>query len=98
MTQDKLRQDLSKAGFKDAKVVDATYVVRAQGPNGSDIMMFVNPPTVGSAAMSGSNASGSASADQFGQQEPGLVEQLSSGRLQLPAGNAYRLRIAWVRG
>lgn len=62
MSQDKLRQQLTKAGFRDVKILDAAYLVQAQTEDGNDVMMMINPPASGiqtSGAMGGSSATGS---------------------------------------
>lgn len=55
MTQDKLKQSLEKAGFTNVRVVDATYMVHAQTSDGNNVVMYINPPSVGSAATGGSS-------------------------------------------
>jgi hypothetical protein len=50
MTQSKVRQSLEKAGFKDVKIVDATYLVNAQTSDGSKVIMHVNPPSTASSS------------------------------------------------
>jgi hypothetical protein len=42
-TQQKIRQSLEQAGFKDIRVVPETFVVRAQAPDGSRIVMLLSP-------------------------------------------------------
>ena len=46
MSQVQLRQSLEKAGYKDIRIVDAAYVVQAVGPNGDQVVMYINPPDV----------------------------------------------------
>ena len=47
MTQDKLAQWLGDAGFQKVRVIDAAYGVRAKGPQGDDLVLFINPPAIG---------------------------------------------------
>lgn len=62
MTQDKLKQSLEKAGFTNVRVVDATYMVHARSSDGDNVIMYIDPPSAGSAsASSGSSTSGSSS-------------------------------------
>ncbi len=42
-TQQKIRQSLEESGFKDIRVVPETFVVRAQAPDGSRIVMLLSP-------------------------------------------------------
>ena len=46
MSQQKLQKSLQQAGFKNITVVDATYLVSAQSPNGDRVMMLIDPPAV----------------------------------------------------
>ena len=58
MTQDRLRQVLSQAGFQEVKIVDAAYLVQAQTKEGDSVLMLINPPSMGN--MSSTSATGSA--------------------------------------
>jgi hypothetical protein len=42
-TQQKIRQSLEQSGFKNVQVVPQSFVVRAQAPDGSHIVMFMSP-------------------------------------------------------
>lgn len=42
-TQQKIRQSLEQSGFRDVHVVPQSFVVRAQAPDGSHIVMFMSP-------------------------------------------------------
>lgn len=66
MSQERLRKSLEQAGFKDITVLDATYLVRAVSPDGDQVVMLIDPPSVG--AMAGSGGSG-------GQQNQGQSTQ-----------------------
>lgn len=44
MTTEKLKTQLSNAGFKQVKVLDTTYLVQAQTQDGDKILMMINPP------------------------------------------------------
>ncbi len=64
MSQDRLTKSLEQAGFKNITVVDATYLVQAQGPHGDRVTMLIDPPTVG--GTSGGSGGGSANASSGG--------------------------------
>ncbi len=62
MSQDKLRQQLTQAGFREVQILDAAYLVQAQTQDGQTVMMMIDPPHGGSQtsrATSGSRTSGS---------------------------------------
>jgi hypothetical protein len=63
MSQAQLRSSLEKAGYKDIRIVDAAYVVQAVGPNGDQVVMYINPPDVPRTA---SNAGADTTAGQGG--------------------------------
>jgi mannitol-specific phosphotransferase system IIBC component len=50
MTQSKVRESLEKAGFKEVKIVDASYMVTAQTSDGGRTMMYINPPSAATPA------------------------------------------------
>ena len=54
-TQQKIRQSLEQSGFKDIRVVPETFVVRAQAPDGSHIVMLLSPDRVAEVVMSNAN-------------------------------------------
>jgi hypothetical protein len=60
MTQQKLQDDLKKAGFTNISVLDAAYLVQADTSDGNEVMMLINPPA-GSAGSSGSGSSSTSS-------------------------------------
>jgi hypothetical protein len=45
-TQQKIRQSLEQSGFKDVRVVPESFVVRAQAPDGSRVVMLLSPDVV----------------------------------------------------
>jgi hypothetical protein len=45
-TQRAIRQSLESSGFKDIRIVPESYVVHAQAPDGSRIVMMVSPDEV----------------------------------------------------
>ena len=72
-TQQKIRQSLEQSGFKDIRVVPETFVVRAQAPDGSRIVMLLSPDQLTEMVMPNANqgAQGNSSqpfADQSGSQ------------------------------
>lgn len=46
MSMDTLRNSLKQAGFRDVRIVDATYLVHAITSDGTFVIMTVNPPSV----------------------------------------------------
>ncbi len=82
MSQDKLRQQLTKAGFSNVKILDAAYLVQARTEDGHDVMMMINPPASGtqtSGAMGGSSATGSSGATSPNASGGGSSSQKGSG-------------------
>jgi len=62
MSQDKLRQQLSQAGFREVRILDAAYLVQAKTQDGNTVMMMIDPPHGGtqtSGAAGNSHTSGS---------------------------------------
>jgi hypothetical protein len=64
----KMRDDLSKAGFTDIHIMPSSFLVRAKDSAGNPVMMVVNPDSVtaiteeNSASSSNRNSSGTSSA------------------------------------
>jgi len=52
----KLRSDLSKAGFTDITVMATSFLVRAKDSEGNPIMMVINPDSITAITESGGNA------------------------------------------
>lgn len=77
MSQDKLRQQLTQAGFREVKILDAAYLVQAKTQDGNTVMMMIDPPhggaqtsgATGSSHTSGSSG-GSSSAASGGSSNP----------------------------
>jgi hypothetical protein len=42
-TQQKIRQSLEQSGFRNVQVMPQSFVVRAQAPDGSHLVMFMSP-------------------------------------------------------
>jgi hypothetical protein len=42
-TQQKIRQSLEQSGFKDIRVVPESFVIHAQAPDGSHVVMMMTP-------------------------------------------------------
>lgn len=59
MTQEKLRQSLTQAGFQDVRIVDASYLVQAKTKDGDTVVMMINPPDMTGSASSSSSSSSS---------------------------------------
>jgi hypothetical protein len=54
-TQQRIRQSLQQSGFKDIRVIPETFVVRAQAPDGSRIVMLLSPDEVSGVVVSNAN-------------------------------------------
>jgi hypothetical protein len=54
-TQQKIRQSLEQSGFKDIRVVPETFVVRAQAPDRSRIVMLLSPDQISEVVMPNAN-------------------------------------------
>ncbi|MFN7103212.1 MAG: hypothetical protein ACK4N1_11415 [Pseudorhizobium sp.] len=59
-SQEKVREQLTQAGFQDVEILDASYLVRAQTEDGNTVLMVIDPPMAG---MGGGSTSGSGSTD-----------------------------------
>ena len=55
-TQQKLKQSLEKNGFKHVVVIPGADLIRAQAPDGSNIVMEITPDHVAGVVGSGSTA------------------------------------------
>lgn len=80
-SQERIRQQLSQAGFQNVQVLDASYLVRARTQSGETVLMVIDAAGMqggGAAGMSGSSsgASGSGTGGSGSQQGSG------SGRTQ----------------
>lgn len=75
-TQQKIRQSLEQSGFKDIRVIPESFVVRAQAPDGSHIVMLLSPDQVTGFVMgnagSGMQDSGSQKSGARGVSQPGF--------------------------
>jgi hypothetical protein len=60
MAQDKVRQQLTDAGFKQVEILDASYLVRAQTEDGNTVLMVIDPP-IGSTGSSTGSGTGTTS-------------------------------------
>jgi hypothetical protein len=68
-TQQRIRQSLEQSGFRNVEVVPQSYVVRAQAPDGSRIVMFMSPDQFAEVAFPGGNQGLSGTGSQaFGGQ------------------------------
>lgn len=56
-TQQKIRQSLEQSGFKDIRVIPESFVVRAQAPDGSHIVMLLSPDAITGLVMERGNQS-----------------------------------------
>ncbi|CCF22208.1 exported protein of unknown function (plasmid) [Pseudorhizobium banfieldiae] len=60
MAQSKVRDQLTKAGFQNVEILDASYLVRAQTEDGNTVLMVIDPPIGGTSG----DASTSSDAEQ----------------------------------
>jgi len=74
-TQQRIRQSLEQSGFKDIRIVPESFVVRAQAPDGSRIVMLLSPDQVTGVVMS----SGSSGMQGSGSQQSAGHANLQSG-------------------
>jgi hypothetical protein len=54
-TQQKIRQSLEQSGFRNVQVMPQSFVVRAQAPDGSHIVMFMSPDRFAELAFENAN-------------------------------------------
>lgn len=78
-TQQKIRQSLEQSGFKDIQVVPESFVVRAQAPDGSRIVMLLSPDQLTGVVMSNTG---------HGMQGSNSGPYSSQSNWQSPSGNA----------
>ena len=55
--RDQVRDDLTKAGFSDVKVMPESFLVRAKDPKGNPVMMVINPDSFTEVTTIGNGAS-----------------------------------------
>jgi hypothetical protein len=54
-TQQKIRQALEQSGFKDVHVLPQSFLIRAQAPDGSRVVMLMSPDMVSGVIAEGNN-------------------------------------------
>jgi hypothetical protein len=67
MSQQQVRDSLTKAGFQSVQILDATYLARGKTQNGDQITMMIDPTAT--TASSEASGSGSASKQSGGQKQ-----------------------------
>jgi len=70
--QQQVRDDLTKAGFKNVQILDATYLATGKTKNGDEITMMIDPTV--SSASSGSSGGQPAGAQSGSSQPPGKTQ------------------------
>ncbi|MBZ9674014.1 hypothetical protein [Mesorhizobium sp. ES1-3] len=55
VSAEKLKTQLSNAGFKQVQVLDTAFLVKAQTEDGNDVLMLINPPGAGTTSSINSN-------------------------------------------
>jgi hypothetical protein len=88
MTKHSVEQSLQAAGFKDVKILDESFLVHAQSPDGTEVVMVVNPPAQSQSAtgQSGRGNGGTASTANSGAGVQGLPGN-KSGKTLSPSGS-----------
>jgi hypothetical protein len=62
LTPERLREQLARAGFREVRILDAAYLVRAVTQDGQTVVMMVNPPTMAAGLPGGVPGTGPAPA------------------------------------
>jgi hypothetical protein len=78
-TQQKIRQSLERSGFRNVQVVPQSFVVRAQAPDGSRIVMFMSPDRFAELALQNANQ-GMSGNQNANQGMSGTSSQTSGGQ------------------
>jgi hypothetical protein len=76
--RDQVRDDLTKAGFTDVKVMPESFLVRAKDPKGNPVMMVINPDSFTEVTTISPNAKGPAN------NSPSSSEKMSDGASSNP--------------
>lgn len=63
-SQEKVRNQLTQAGFKQVEILDASYLVRAQTEEGNTVLMVIDPPMGGMGSGGSTNGSTDGSAEE----------------------------------
>jgi hypothetical protein len=78
-TPQKIRQSLENSGFKNVQVMPEAYVIRAQAPDGSHVVMLLRPQEMGGAAQQG-GAGSSTPPSGSAPGRPASAERGNTGR------------------
>ena len=81
-TQQKIRQSLEQSGFKNVHVVPQSFVVRAQAPDGSRIVMFMSPDQFAELTFQNGNQGMSGTSPQASGGQGSWSSGYSNGRRQ----------------
>lgn len=70
-SQQKVRDQLTQAGFQQVEILDASYLVRAQTEDGNTVLMVIDPPMagVGGGSTSGSGDGSNGSNDDSSEED-----------------------------
>ncbi|MFC1458572.1 hypothetical protein ACETIH_18070 [Microvirga arabica] len=83
-----LRRQLRQAGFQSIRILDASFLVQAQTPNGSTVLMMVDPPHAALLATGGiPDRQGQSSGSSQGRSQPGQNSQQGNASSQGGSGN-----------
>ena len=89
-TRQKIRQALEQNGFRNIQVVPEAFMIRAQAPDGSRVMMQVSPDqfaeVISRTNGSGSSANGSRGMTQPNEGQNGQSETQGSGASKMGPG------------
>lgn len=86
----KMRDDLSKAGFTDIRIMPSSFLVRAKDLSGNPVMMVINPDSVteiteqnpGTNANAATHANGTANSTSATSQPQSTGSQPTTGQTQ----------------
>ncbi|QLF68447.1 hypothetical protein FE840_002160 [Peteryoungia desertarenae] len=71
MDQQKLRDQLSQAGFSNVQILDASYLVQAQTQDGNQVLMVIDPPMRGAMGSTSTNNGGASQDATSGETKTG---------------------------
>jgi hypothetical protein len=79
--QQKIRQMFEQSGFKDIRVVPEAFVVHAQAPDGSHVVMLLSPTEVAEVAIGGNQGPGGS--QPYGAQPSGQAATQQQAQQEL---------------
>lgn len=82
-----LKNDLSKAGFKNVQIMPSSFLVRAKDSKGNPVVMVINPDSVTAVTEEG-QAAGSASNANHGATDNNAANNATTGGTTAPDSNS----------